>query len=35
VEAALVVAQAARHNRQSKGCHYRQDSVTTEGDRLI
>ena len=35
VEVALIVAQAARHNRQSKGCHYRQDSVTVEGDRLI
>jgi L-aspartate oxidase len=35
VEAALVVAQAARHNRQSRGCHYRQDSVSVEGDRLI
>ena len=34
VEAALVVAQAARHNRQSRGCHYRQDSVPG-GDRLI
>lgn len=35
VEAALVVAQAARHNRQSRGCHFRQDSVTGEGERLI
>jgi L-aspartate oxidase len=35
VEAALIIAQAARHNRQSRGCHYRQDSVTLEGDRLI
>jgi L-aspartate oxidase len=35
VEAALIVAQAARHNRQSRGCHYRQDSVSVEGDRLI
>jgi L-aspartate oxidase len=35
VEAALVVAQAARHNRQSRGCHYRQDSVAGEGERLI
>ncbi len=35
VEAAQIVAQAARHNRQSRGCHYRQDSVTVEGDRLI
>ena len=35
VEVALIVAQAARHNRQSRGCHYRQDSVTNEGNRLI
>jgi L-aspartate oxidase len=35
VEAALIVAQAARHNRQSRGCHYRQDAVEQEGDRLI
>jgi len=34
VEAALIVAQAAQHNRQSRGCHFRQDSVTV-GDRLI
>lgn len=27
VEVALIVAQAARHNRQSRGCHYRQDSI--------
>lgn len=25
VEVALIVAQAARHNRHSRGCHYRQD----------
>ena len=35
VEVALIVAQAARHNRQSRGCHYRTDSVSVEGDRLI
>ncbi len=35
VEVALIVAQAALHNRQSRGCHYRQDSVALEGDRLI
>jgi L-aspartate oxidase len=35
VEVALIVAQAARHNRQSRGCHYRSDSVTSEGDRLL
>ncbi|HJU91950.1 MAG TPA: L-aspartate oxidase [Pyrinomonadaceae bacterium] len=35
VEVALIVAQAAQHNRQSRGCHYRQDSVSLTGDRLI
>jgi len=35
IEAALIVAHAAQHNRQSRGCHYRQDSVTVTGDRLI
>ena len=35
VEVALIVAQAALHNRQSRGCHYRQDSVSVEGERLI
>jgi L-aspartate oxidase len=35
VEVALIVAQAAQHNRQSRGSHYRQDSVTVTGDRLI
>jgi L-aspartate oxidase len=35
VEVALNVAQAAQHNRQSRGCHYRQDAVEWEGDRLI
>jgi L-aspartate oxidase len=34
VEVALIVAQAARHNRQSRGCHYRTDS-TVVGDRLL
>lgn len=34
VETALIVAQAARHNRQSRGCHYRVDSVNG-GDRLL
>lgn len=34
VETALLVAHAARHNRQSRGCHYRVDSVTG-GDRLL
>ena len=35
VEVALILAQAAQHNRQSRGCHYRQDSVSVTGDRLI
>lgn len=35
VEVALLVAQAAQHNRQSRGSHYRDDSVSVEGDRLI
>ena len=35
VEVALIVAQAAQHNRQSRGCHYRQDAVETQGERLI
>ena len=35
VEVALIIAQAALHNRQSRGCHYREDSVSLEGDRLI
>lgn len=26
VETALIVAQAAQHNRQSRGCHYRDDT---------
>lgn len=34
VETALIVADAARHNRQSRGCHYRVDSVNG-GDRLL
>jgi L-aspartate oxidase len=35
VEVSLIVAQAALHNRQSRGCHYREDAVVTDGDRLI
>ncbi len=35
VEVGLIVAQAAFHNRQSRGCHYREDSVPIEGDRLF
>jgi L-aspartate oxidase len=34
VEVALIVAQSARHNRQSRGCHFRADSVDG-GDRLL
>jgi L-aspartate oxidase len=34
VETALIVAEAARHNRQSRGCHFRVDSVDG-GDRLL
>lgn len=35
VEVSLIIAQAALHNRRSRGCHYREDSVTVEGERLI
>ncbi len=35
VEVSLIVAQAALHNRRSRGCHYREDSVGAEGDRLL
>ena len=35
IEVALLITQAAQHNRQSRGCHFRQDSVSFEGDRLI
>ncbi|NTV37652.1 MAG: L-aspartate oxidase [Anaerolineales bacterium] len=34
VEVGLLIAQAARHNRQSRGCHFRVDSVDG-GDRLL
>ena len=34
VEVALIVAEAARHNRQSRGCHFRVDAVDG-GDRLL
>ncbi len=34
VEVALTVSQAARHNRQSRGCHFRVDSVDG-GDRWL
>ncbi len=35
VEVALIIARAALHNRQSRGCHYRTDAVNADGDRLI
>ena len=35
VEVALIVTQAALHNRQSRGCHYREDAGIAEGERLI
>ncbi len=34
VEVSLIIAQAAQHNRQSLGCHYRIDAVEA-GDRLL
>ena len=34
VEVALIIAQAAYHNRQSRGCHFRADAVEA-GDRLL
>jgi len=30
VQAALIVAEAAQHNRQSRGCHYRDDTKGAE-----
>jgi L-aspartate oxidase len=35
VEAALIVTQTARHNRQCRGSYYRSDSVTVKRDRLL
>jgi L-aspartate oxidase len=35
VDVALIIAQAALHNRQSRGCHFREDAAQVEGDRLI
>jgi L-aspartate oxidase len=35
VEVALIVAEAARHNRRSLGCHFRRDGMEGEEDRLI
>jgi L-aspartate oxidase len=29
VQAALIVAEAAHHNRVSRGCHYRDDTKGT------
>jgi L-aspartate oxidase len=34
VEVALIIAHAAYHNRQSRGCHFRVDAVEA-GDRLL
>ncbi len=34
VEVGLIIGEAARHNRQSRGCHFRSDSVDG-GDRLL
>jgi L-aspartate oxidase len=35
VEAALIIARAAMHNRQSRGAHFRKDAAPNEGERLI
>ncbi len=35
VEAALIIARAAMHNRQSRGAHFRKDAAPDEGERLI
>jgi len=35
VEVSLIIAHAALHNRQSRGCHYREEAVEYDGDRLI
>ncbi|MDP3450976.1 MAG: hypothetical protein Q8R87_10365, partial [Anaerolineaceae bacterium] len=35
VEVSLTIARAALHNRQSRGCHYREDALENDGDRLI
>ena len=35
VEVSLIITRSALHNRQSRGCHYREDAVITDGDRLI
>lgn len=31
VEVSLIIAQAALHNRQSRGCHYRDDAIVPDG----
>jgi L-aspartate oxidase len=31
IVSALIVTEAARHNRQSRGCHYREDAIPTQG----
>lgn len=35
VEVSLIIARSALHNRQSRGCHYREDALEHDGDRLI
>jgi L-aspartate oxidase len=35
VEAALIIARAAQHNRRSRGAHFRKDAAPYEGERLI
>ena len=35
VEVSLIIARSALHNRQSRGCHYREDALENDGDRLI
>ena len=35
VEVSLIITRSALHNRQSRGCHYRQDALDKDGDRLI
>lgn len=35
VEVSLIITRSALHNRQSRGCHYRQDALDQDGERLI
>ena len=35
VQAALIIARAAQHNRQNRGAHFRKDAAPNEGERLI